>query len=591
MYNFGIIGNCQVSALVDQTGSVSWLCFPRPDSPPVFGSLLDSDGGELTTQVSRFKTSSQTYVRNTNILLTTLMDQEGGKAELVDFCPRFEQNGRMYRPSSLFRVIRPASGTPRMEIKSKPVSGWDKKDVKISRRDDFSVQYDLPRGCLRIYTNMPITYLLEGGSFLLQEEIYLAVLWDSTLDSDIRQTSLDYLSRTEAYWQRWVKHCSIPSCFQSEAIRSALVLKLHCYEDTGAIIAATTTSLPEQLGGQRNWDYRYCWLRDAFFTLSAFYHLSHFDEMEGFLRFLLNIVNFNDDLSPCYTVDRKLPIPEIIHHNWRGYSSSDPVRSNNAAANQVQNDVYGELVLALAPIYLDERFHHLRSDHLDKTISWLAQRCCDSIGKSDSGIWELRGVSQEHSFTNAMCWAGIDRVIRIIENKKLISHKSGFLGALKKSERRARERILAAVRDNVVTNGPADESLDASLLLLPVLRFPDDRLCEHTVHAVAAGLNAGDDLKSHFLYRYLRRDDFGNPQDPFVMCSFWLAHAYARLGKRKEGLLVLETSIGAANDLGLFSEHFSPKLNRQLGNFPQAYSHVGLINAAFAVSPSWQEIL
>jgi len=438
---------------------------------------------------------------------------------------------------------------------------------------------------------MPITYLLEGGSFLLQEEIFVAMIWDSTIETDLRQLCLDALDRTENYWQRWVKHLSIPSLFQEEVIRSALALKLHCYEDTGAIIAATTTSLPEQLGGQRNWDYRFCWLRDAFFTLSAFNHLSHFEEMEGFLRFLLDLVNYRDDLFPVYSVDCKIPLPENIHSNWQGYAGSPPVRSNNAAASQVQNDVYGELILALTPIYLDERFHHLRSAQLDKTIHWLAQRCCELIGKPDAGIWELRGVVQEHTFTNAMYWAGINRVLRMADRGKIKGLDDTSLGHLKNSETFAAERIRAAVKDNIITNSPTDTTLDASLLLLPILRFPDEQLTAQTVDAIATQLKVNSSKYSSFIYRYRREDDFGSPEDPFVICSFWLAQAYARLGRNKKGIKILESVLCAGNHLGLFSEHFSPKSKTQLGNFPQAYSHVGLINAAFSVSPSWQEVL
>ncbi len=590
MYNFGLIGNCQITALVSREGSIPWLCLPRPDSPPIFGSLLDPDGGQLMTAPVDVVGSDQKYLKNTNILSSFLTTQDGSQVEITDFCPRFEQHGRMYRPASLFRIVTPLSGSVRIKVICNPILGWEKNPA-IPIRANSHVRYEYPNGVLRIATNMPLTYLLEKESFLLQEQIFIAVLWDTPLEADIKQVSLDFLARTESYWQRWVKHCSIPSSFQDEAIRSALALKLHCYEDTGAIIAATTTSLPEKLGSERNWDYRFCWLRDAFFTLNAFYHLSHFEEMEGFLRFLLNIVNYNDDLAPVYSLDQKLPVPEFLHTNWKGFAGSQPVRSNNAAASQVQNDVYGELILSLAPIYLDERFHHLRSSHLDKIILWLAQRCCSLIGKPDAGIWEIRGNTQEHSFTNTMCWAGIDRTITMIEKGKLLTGDGNFTALLKRSAQAAQTRLYAATRNHIVTNSPTDDTLDASLLLLPILRFPDAHLCSSTTDAIAQQLRINSNENSFFLFRYRRSDDFGSPEDPFVICSFWLAQAYARLDQRVKGVKVLESLLCGANHLGLYSEHYSPETRQQLGNFPQAYSHVGLVNAAFAVSLSWQEVL
>jgi GH15 family glucan-1,4-alpha-glucosidase len=593
MYDFGLIGNCQISALVGNDGTVPWLCLPRPDSPPVFGSLLDPDGGFLRAAPTEYASSRQRYLKNTNILLTEFTCTDGSQISLTDFCPRFEQHGRMYRPASFFRMIRPEQGAAKISVSCRPVLGW-KKTPATPIRANSHVRYEFPEGMLRIATNMPLTYLLEEESFLLQEPIFIAVLWDSPLEADLKQVTLDFLERTERYWQRWVKHCSIPSLFQEDVIRSALTLKLHCYEDTGAIIAATTTSLPEKIGGERNWDYRFCWLRDAFFTLNAFYHLGHFEEMEGFLRFILNIVNYQDDLSPVYSLDQKAPTPEHLHTNWQGHRGSRPVRSNNAAADQVQNDIYGELILTLSPIYLDERFHHLRSPHLDKTMQWLVSRCCDFIGKPDAGIWEIRGSQLEHSFTNAMCWAGIDRTIKIIEGGKLLSTGSVFVNKLRSCLTLAASRITAASKNNVVSNSPDDATLDASLLLLPILRFPDKAICERTTAAIASGLTAGalDPCDDPFLlFRYRRNDDFGSPEDPFLICSFWLAQAYARLGDRQKGIKILQSLKACANPLGLYAEHFSSQTRTQLGNFPQAYSHVGLVNAAFAVSPSWMDVL
>lgn len=592
MYNLGLIGNCQVSALIDTSGSLRWLCLPRPDSPPVFGSLLDNEGGELSMGPVKTTPTEQEYIKNTAVLRTTFTQDSENAAELIDFCPRFEQHGRMYRPASLFRVLQPIKGMMRIRVSCKAINGWEKVPAQALRGNSH-IRFTLPEGELRLVTNMPLTYLLDEKEFLLQEPLYFALLWDQPLEEDLRRTTLDFLEKTVKYWQSWVKHCSIPALYQAEAIRSAITLKLHCYEDTGAILAATTTSLPETPGEERNWDYRFCWLRDSFFTLSAFYHLGHFEEMEGFLRFLINIIDFNNELAPVYALDQSLPLPERSMTNWSGFEGAGPVRVNNAAATQVQNDVYGELILTLSPIYFDERFHDLRKSHLNRIMIWLSERCISSIGHTDAGLWELRGMKFEHTFTNLMCWAGLDRVIQIMEKGGFGTVDSTALERLQEKRQYAYDRIQAAVHDGVLCNSPEDPSLDASLLLLAILRFPDLELAKRTTEGIAHGLALDTSTAAGraLLFRYRRYDDFGTPESGFFICSYWLAQAYAAIGEVAKGRQILASLGDYANHLGLYAEHVSLKGRVQLGNFPQSYSHVGLINAAFALSPHWMQIL
>ncbi|HTL11785.1 MAG TPA: trehalase-like domain-containing protein, partial [Bdellovibrionota bacterium] len=288
MYRYGLIGNCQVSALVHTSGSLDWLCLPRPDSPPVFGRVLDPEGGHFSIQGEGLLTSRQMYVPHTNVLMTSLRQTDGAEVRIIDFCPRFHQHGRVYRPRTLIRIVEPVQGSARIKVSCHPVDGWTKRWVKPVRGNSH-LRYDLQEGSLRLTTNMPLTYLSEESYFSLKERLCFALTWDQPLQEDVARVSQNFLDQTVDYWNTWVKHCAIPSHYQTETIRSALTLKLHCYEDTGAILAALTTSLPEESGRERNWDYRYCWLRDAYFVLSAFYHLGHFEEMEGFLKFILNI--------------------------------------------------------------------------------------------------------------------------------------------------------------------------------------------------------------------------------------------------------------------------------------------------------------
>lgn len=594
MYPYGLVGNCQSSALIGTNGSVDWLCAPRPDSPPVFGRLLDPDGGHFSIACANPEavgSNEQRYVPNTNILLTTVALRNGDAFQITDFCPRFEQYGRMYRPTALFRIVEPLHGTPAIRVSCRPISGWEKTAVQPVRGSNH-LRYDIRGELLRLLTNMPMTYLCEETPVALTQKFYFGLTWGLGIEDDLVKVAHDFLEQTTRYWRTWVKNCSVPLLHQQAVIRSALALKLHCFEDTGAILAALTTSLPEQPSGRRNWDYRYCWLRDAYFALTAFHNLGHFEEMEAFLKFLLNIAHTHehsrDRLRPVYTLSQGLPLPETEHPNWAGYQGSIPVRSANQAADQVQNDAYGEMILTFAPIFFDERFVDLRTGDLDGLLAHLAKLCARSIGQPDAGLWEVRNGWQEHAFTNLLCWAGLERLERI--------KQSGYLNTLTMDPTSARihaaEALLRAAHDGAVRNGPADLSYDAALAQLPILGYPNRQLSESTVLQIARELSltrGGED--TGFFYRYVREDDFGKPEGAFVICSFWIAQALARLGRVPEARTILERVSAAANHVGLFSEHFIPATGIQCGNFPQAYSHVGLINAAFAVSPPWSDVL
>ncbi|HEU0067916.1 MAG TPA: glycoside hydrolase family 15 protein, partial [Nitrospiraceae bacterium] len=439
---------------------------------------------------------------------------------------------------------------------------------------------------------MPLTYLCEETPVALTQKFYFGLTWGLGIEDDLVKVTHDFLEQTIRYWRIWVKNCSVPLLHQQEVIRSALALKLHCFEDTGAILAALTTSLPEQPGGGRNWDYRYCWLRDAYFALTAFHNLGHFEEMEAFLKFLLNIAHTHehsrDRLRPVYTLSQSLPLPETEHPNWAGYQRGIPVRSHNQAAEHVQNDAYGEMILTFTPIFFDERYSDLRSKDLDTLLAHLAKLCVRSIGQPDAGLWEIRNGWQEHSFTNLLSWAGLERLERI--------RQAGHLGSISLDLTAARihaaEALLRGVHGGALRNGPTDSSDDAALAQLPILGYPNQQLCESTVLHITRelALRHGNE-ETGFFYRYVRNDDFGKPEGAFVICSFWIAQALARLGRTPEARTILDRVLLAANHVGLFSEHFIPATNTQCGNFPQAYSHVGLINAAFAVSPPWSDVL
>jgi GH15 family glucan-1,4-alpha-glucosidase len=594
MYQYGLIGNCQVSALISAHGSLDWLCLPRPDSPPIFGKILDQQGGQFSISASipsSETTTTQQYLQNTNILVTTVSLPNGDAFRITDFCPRFLQYGRIYRPAALFRIVEPLNGSPSIRVCCKPVSGWDKAPVRPVRGNSH-VRYDIRGDYLRLLTNMPLTYLCEETPVILTSKMYFALTWGLGIEDDLVKVSHEFLDQTTKYWQTWVKQCSIPVVYQEEVIRSALALKLNCYEDTGAILAAPTTSLPEEPGGPRNWDYRYCWLRDAHFSLSAFHNLGQFEEMEGFLKFLLNVgyasEQSHDRLAPVYKLSQDLPLPEIEHVNWQGFLGSRPVRSHNQAAEHTQSDVYGEMILTLAPIFFDNRFIDLRTKDHEALVANLVRLCERSISQPDAGPWEIRNGWKEHSFTNLMCWAGLDRAYRM--------QRAGFLRDLPTNLDSARARaanaLLQATKDKALRNGPTDDSYDASLAQLAILGFPDREVCDTTITQIKQALSVRREGKeTGFFFRYLRQDDFGKPQSSFVICSFWVVQALAKLGRLAEAKQIMNQILAGANGVGLFAEHFVPETREQLGNFPQAYSHVGLINAAFAVSPPWSDVL
>lgn len=589
MYKFGLIGNCQSLAMVSSQGSITWMCWPRPDSPPIFGQLLDGDGGAFEIRPAGIiRSTHQRYIHNTNVM-ETIITSDDGAFIITDVLPRFEQHGRTYRPLTLMRIVRRLEGHPQIIANCRPVQGWSRMKAPITRGNSH-VRFMGYDDELRLTTNLPLTYLLDQQSTSLTGTLYFALTWGVPIEGDLAQVCEDFLARTIDHWRNWVQHTTIPVRFQSEVIRSALVLKLHCFEETGAVLAAATTSLPEEPGGVRNWDYRFCWLRDAFFTVGALYRLGHSCELEGVLSFLLGVAQRSQDgvLRPVYRLDGTLPLPELEHPEWSGFEDGRPVRSGNKAAEQVQNDVYGEILLVLAALYQDERFAHLRGPDWESLLMNLAGRCRDTMAEPDAGLWELRGRWKPHAFSALMCWAGLDRFAELATSGRITADPKPWREAAAKADLQLR----LSVNDGVLYNAPGDITPDASLALLPLLRHPDRPLAERTLAVIVDRLALLHDGKqTGFFYRYSYCDDFGRPERAFVVCSFWIAEAFASLGKISEANEILTNSLRAANGLGLFSEHFTPNEQQQTGNFPQCYSHVGLIHAAFAVSPAWPSVI
>ncbi len=579
VYESGIIGNCSFIAHVDINTQVSWLCLPRFDSSFVFGGLLDDEKGGVFSILPDGKyTAHQYYVENTNILCTEI-DCKDGKYRVTDFAPRFYLYERYYKPLMLIRKIEPLKGKPKVKVTCKPVAEYGETQLKASPASNH-IDYTGAENTLRLTTNFSISHVMDEQFSVLNETKYLVLTYGTPLEAPLKSTAEDFYDRTRDYWQQWIKKTSIGNLYQDQVIRSALVLKIHQYEDTGAIIAASTTSLPEHPGSGRTWDYRYCWLRDAYYILQAFNNIGHFEEMESYFNFIANIsVKEESRYQPLYSItgEKQLTEKELP---LKGYLGNKPVRVGNQASEHIQNDVYGQVLISLLPLYTDERFVvEERTDSSD-WISALLDVIEMVIDEKDAGLWEFRDIDGYFCYTYLFQWAGCKSAIKIakrIKNKKLEARAEGLL-------KKAEKRIEACYDPKRKVYQQAIDSpyMDASTLQLIMMNYLDpasDKAKDH-LKAVEAVLAAPGGL----FYRYKHEDDFGKPQSTFLITAFWHVEALACVGRVTEAQEHFEHLLQYANHLGLLSEDVEAETGSQWGNFPQAYSHVGLMNAAYRIA-------
>ncbi len=559
---------------------------PRFDSEPVFGSLLDEqNGGGFHIAPADGTIGVQRYLDNTNVLETLFITSDGS-FRILDFAPRFIQFDRTFRPTKIVRIVEPLTGTPQIKVHCDPRLGWSKK---LPARDVGSnhVSYLGFPSEVRLTTDVPLSYL-EGLPFALTSKKHLVLAWGDPVQESLPALSQRFLDETVRYWQRWVKHCDVPPVMQQQVIRSALALKLHCFEDTGAIVAALTTSIPEHRGSGRNWDYRFCWLRDAYYVLDAFRLLGHFEEREQFVHYLLSIAGSTPDfeLAPLYRVDGRCDLEEYILPHWPGFNGDGPVRIGNGAALHRQHDIFGEMVLALAPVFLDDRFKEEQTRSTLELLFSLTNKAISVAGTPDAGIWEVRKEWEPQTFSTLMCWAAADRMAKISARHapSRTAHYAAAAGRIRAEILdKAHNRELNSL---VASYGSSD--LDASLLQAVSLRFfsQDDPLLNGTIDAIVRDLG-----RERWLLRYRHNDGLGLPSAAFIICTFWLVEALAVAGRLTEARDAMRHAIDCIAPLGLLSEDWDVANMKMWGNFPQAYSHVGLIHAAFAASPRWGDVL
>jgi GH15 family glucan-1,4-alpha-glucosidase len=587
------IGNCQVSALVDDQAGFVWGCQPRVDGDPMFCALLDPKGesplprGEWRISIENQVSAEQRYLKNTPILATRLTDADGAVVELFDFCPRFERSGRMYRPVAYVRIVRPIVGAARVRICLNPASHWGEKDADRTSGTNH-IRYLLKPQPLRLTTDAPVIHLLEGRSFRLEKSLHFFLGPDEPFVGDVTQVVSTMLHQTSDHWREWVRGLAIPLEWQRTVIRAAISLKLCQHDETGAIVAALTTSIPEAAHSGRNWDYRYCWIRDAYYTVQALNRLGALDVLEKYLGYLRNIVDQSKGghIQPLYAVSGEPRLEEGVAEALAGYRGMGPVRVGNAAFTQVQHDAYGQIVLSNTQAFFDERLLRKATEEDFVALEKVGELAWTTHDQPDAGLWEFRTRTGVHTYSSVMSWAACDRLANIAEELRLAERAKLWRQRATRIRKAIEKRAWLKDEQRFAATFGGDE-LDASLLQLLDMRFLDagDSRFVNTFNAVEKGLRRGE----HML-RYASEDDFGLPETAFNFCTFWFIEALHLVGRHEEARALYEQTLERLTPAGLLSEDTDFQSGELWGNYPQTYSLVGLINCAGLLSKPWSSV-
>ena len=588
--DLGVIGNASAAALIDRDASIVWMCAPRMDSDPVFCGLLDgADGkGKWSIAVEDQAASEQRYLRNTAILETVLTDRDGNRLRITDFAPRFKAAGRIFRPQTIVRLVEPAEGTPRMRVALRPRHGYGAHTPDTTRGTSH-IRFLLGGQVMRLTTDAPVEFVERGTAFIVDRPYAFVLGPDERLAQAPMTVARTFLEETQNYWFEWVRYLSLPIDFQDVVIRAAITLKLCSHEETGGIVAALTTSIPEYGESGRTWDYRYCWLRDSYFTVKALNLLGATKTMEDYLGYVSNIATGSPDgyLQPLFGLGLEREIDEVVLGTLPGYRGHGPVRSGNAAYTQVQNDGYGSVILSITQCFFDERLPTMGGEALFRRLEPLGEQAARRWDQPDAGLWEFRTRHAVHTYSAMMCWAACDRLARIAGRLGLADEARRWRGEAERIHAGTLERGWnAALESFTSTFGGSD--LDASLLLMPEIGFlpaRDPRFLS-TLAACETHLRYGNHL-----YRYRAPDDFGEPETAFSACTFWLIDALARVGREENARAIFADMLEHRNHLGLLSEGLHVETRELWGNFPQTYSMVGLVNAAMRLSRRWEDVL
>jgi GH15 family glucan-1,4-alpha-glucosidase len=589
--DLALLGNGTTSALVDANGRIVWACVPRFDGDPMFCALVqdpaavDAPGFFEIDLLDRVR-AEQAYVPNTPILSTRLTDREGGAIEIMDFMPRFRQLGRVFCPMMLVRQVRRTAGRPRVRIRLRPARSYGHASPPISAGSNH-VRYQSDDVIVRLTTDASVTAIQDETAFFVDETVTLVLGPDESLQGAVAQVGRHLLEETQAYWREWVRALNIPFEWQEAVIRSAITLKLNAFEDTGAIVAAMTTSIPESPNTGRNWDYRFCWLRDGYLVVDALNRLGKTRTMERYLGYILNVAAASDGraLQPVYAINGSAAIEEREVLSLAGYRGMGPVRIGNQAYMQRQNDVYGSAILTATHVFFDRRLEKAGDESLFRRLETLGHEAAAAADQPDAGIWELRGSTSAHTSSAAMCWAGCDRLARIANRLGLADRAAYWQREAERIHAMICERAWNEKLGTFVSRFGGD-ALDAALLRLGDIGFlpPTDVRMVKTIEAIGHSL-----MRDHYVYRYLEPDDFGTPANAFLACTFWYIDALATIGRRDEAREIFERVLGRRNRHGLLAEHLDPVTGEQWGNFVQTYSMAGIIRCAIRLSTPWDQ--
>lgn len=578
--NYGIIGNCRTAALVSETGSLDWCCLPEFDSASVFAKLLDEEkGGDFSFAVDESYSTNQTYHENTCILITTFTSEKAA-FEVIDFLPRYQkENHKYHSPPEIIRLIRVLKGEPKLKINYNPKLEYAFGKTQTFIKENFIVSLTEAEkfDSLFLYTNLNKKKVTQGTEIKLTENAFFLLSYNEKIELPSLESLQLEMDRTKVYWYNWAEKTPHFSHYNAEIRRSAMTLKLLSYEKSGAILAAATTSLPETIGEVRNWDYRFCWIRDASMVIKVVSQLGHKRMAKRFLDFIVDLVPDKDEkLQIMYGINKEKELTEKLLPHLSGYKNSKPVRIGNAAYAQKQNDIYGILmdVIYQEFINLDQELENVEELwNITKGIAWV-------VGKHwqepDKGIWEFRTEDRHFTFSKVLCWVAIDRAIKV---SKLLN-KASKIERWSKLEQEIRTDIFTHAwndKKQAFTQSYNSEDLDASVLLMQTYGFiePKDPKFVSTVKAIGNEL-----MNDGLLYRYKNKDDFGLPSSSFTICTFWYINSLYKIGEEKEAKKQFDRLLSYSNHLGLFSEDIDFKTKRLLGNFPQAYSHLALIETA-----------
>jgi GH15 family glucan-1,4-alpha-glucosidase len=589
--NYGIIGDLHSVALVGIDGSIDWLCLPNFDSPSVFAAILDDrKGGRFKiAPVAGGVTHKQLYWPDTNVLVTRFFTPDG-VAEIIDYMPiGVSENGR--GPHQLIRRVRVVRGEMDFEMECSPAFNY--------ARDEHELEITESGACFRtaqlslgLAAQVPLKQRGNGvvaGLTLQEEQEAVFVLREIEAGAGCgvslaRSEEEELFMRTVEYWRRWLSKSTYSGRWREMVHRSALTLKLLTFEPTGAIVAAPTCSLPEGVGGERNWDYRYTWIRDAAFTLYGLLRVGFTEEAEAFMNWLEDrCYRPKPDglLQLMYGIDGRTDLTEETLDHLEGYRGSRPVRVGNGAYDQLQLDIYGELMDA---VYLYNKYGTPISYELWVHLRGLIDWVCDNWQREDEGIWEVRGGRRHFVYSRLMCWVAVDRGLRLADKRSLPPNRERWLKVRDEIYEEIMEKGWSPERKAFV-QAYSDDTLDASNLIMPLVFFvaPKGPRMLGTLDAINRSPKDDGLVTGGLVFRYdveKSADGLMGEEGTFSLCTFWLVEALTRAGRLEEARLIFEQMLGYANHLGLYAEEIGPS-GEALGNFPQAFTHLTLISAAF----------